>query len=226
MMKQINNKKIMAIGELLLFLILIVILGVSLFYIDSLEHQLIERDNTIQQLSFRSDLVEDYFDIKHDSIKNTTSYMLKDSKAKKITETQTITEIQTEYIEPSIQQGEQTISLDDFLKNVNVTNEKYVQQIENYNKLVNQFNELNANYISVLNENRNNKKTISELTTVLNLVKNNYQIDYEIKYDSVYVITSLTHTQKVDSALLLLPYFRDRLKKDNNNTWTITTRRK
>ena len=61
-----RNKVFKVISELLpLFFIigLVAVLGYSIFYSQKLEEQISERDKTILELSFRSKLVEDYFDI-------------------------------------------------------------------------------------------------------------------------------------------------------------------
>lgn len=174
-------------------IITIVLLCYGYYYISELENQISERDKVIQNLSFRSYLVDEYFDIEVDSTKNTTSYILKDSKKARIIEKR------TEHIKTTIEVHDKEL-------------------ISNYKKLADEYN-------SIVVENSNNKRLISEQRAVLELIERNYQIKYKVSVDSIYTRTKLFNTERIDSALLLLPYYRDRIKKVDDKTWTISVQK-
>ncbi|MCQ2214896.1 MAG: hypothetical protein MJZ31_03135 [Bacteroidales bacterium] len=183
-----NNriKSTISFGLLTIGMAIITLLGYGYYYVSELENQITERDRLIQNLSFRSNLVEEYFDIKVDSTQNTTSYMLKDSKKTRI----------IEHKETTIEKCDEEL-------------------ISNYNKLVEEYKLINI-------ENFKYKNKISEQKKVLELIERNYQINYNVSVDSIYSRIKLINTEKIDSALLLLPYYRDRLERIDEKTWTIT----
>ncbi len=192
-MKAGINKRIINILGCVIALVVLCIIAINLYYIDSLENQIRERDELIRSLSFRSELVDGYFDVKVDSTRNITSYILKDSKKTKIIETH------SEHIKTTI--------------------EKYDDElISNYNRLVDEYNSISV-------ENSKNKTIIKEQKVALELIEKNYQIKYRVSVDSIYARTVLFNTEKVDSALLLLPYYRDKIKKFDDKTWTISVQK-
>lgn len=70
------------------------------------------------------------------------------------------------------------------------------------------------------------KDTIDRLKRSLELIKKNYGISATVrrrstKDNKIITTTSIQGSDKIDSALILLPYFRDRLVNNENNTWTI-----
>ena len=62
---------------------------------------------------------------------------------------------------------------------------------------------------------------------ILDMIEHNYGISYNIKTenrDSIIIYTyNLVHTERVDSALMLLPYYNNKLKRENDSVWTIKT---
>ena len=55
------------------------------------------------------------------------------------------------------------------------------------------------------------------------MIKKEYDISYEIQKDSAKYIVTLVPSHKIDSALILLPHFRDNLRFDEeSNAWIIT----
>lgn len=192
-MKNKILRKVIEFVPILFVIGLAVALVYCIFYIGKLEDQIYERDKTIQELSFRSDLVEEYFDITYDSTNNSTTYMLKESKKTTV-----------KYIEKS-------------RDNYYIDGQKITEPsiVEEYNKLIN-------DYVSTTNENQENKQTIRNLQSALGIIKSRYGIAYDIIEDSNKVIITLKNTEKVDSAMLLLPYYRDKIKRESNNVWTVT----
>lgn len=176
----------------------------SIVYIGKLEEQIWERDKTIQELSFRSDLVEEYFDITHDSIEHITSYSLKDSKANYVIMQQDSTEL-------LFRIGDSLLSVQEFVKEFNALLKHYDELVVKYKKLVKDYN----------NEFNEHMHQIKELKSALDLIEKRYNIQYEVKRDSTFSVINLSNTEKIDSALMILPYYKDKLKKGSDNVWTI-----
>lgn len=106
-----------------------------------------------------------------------------------------------------------------------------------YNEISDELDKSNNDYSSILKEyNKSieeNKQTIedynliqdslSSYKTIVDLIQSNYFIDYKIINDGKYR-KIIIKSEKLDSALILLPYFRDRLKREGN-VWKINTRK-
>ena len=201
-----NNiiRKLLWFVPILLIIVLLAAFLYSLYYIDRLEEQIWERDKTIQELSFRSDLVDEFFDIKYDTIEQTISYSLKSTKANYVIMQQDSTEL-------VFRIGDSLFSAKGIVKEFNDLIKHYNQLYDDYYKTVNDCN----------NEFNKNMHQIREMQSVLNLIEKKYNIQYEVKRDSTHSIIQLSNTEKIDSALMLLPYYKDRLKKVSDDTWTI-----
>jgi len=214
-MKNKVLNKIKELIPLIIFLGIIAALCYSIYYSTKLEEQIWERDRTIQELSFRSKLVEDYFDIKYNPDDSTTSYILKDSIKDRFTT------IQTEYKyievdqETRIRQGDALLTLDDLIIKYNALLGERNDIIQKYNSLVNETN-------TIAKENREIKEEKRGLNTALQLIEKRYKISYNISVDSNMIITSLKNTEMVDSALMILPYYRDKIERELDGTWIIT----
>lgn len=210
-----RNKVFKVILELLpLFFIigLVAALVYSIFYSAKLEEQISERDKTIQELSFRSKLVEEYFDYGTKPDDSTIIYYtLKESKIPK----QIVKEKEYEYIdrvqekvitrEPAIYKGDSNISV---------------------SQLTERYNALQRKYNQIIDTNYTNELEIKKLKLVIGLIEKNYGITYTSSVDSNIIRTSLENTDKIDSALMLLPYYRDRLEQKEDGTWMIKLRNK
>ena len=198
-MKNRIKKKIINLIPIIFFLGLIAALSYSIYYSCKLEEQIWERDKTIQELSFRSKLVEDYFDINYNPADSTTSYVLKESKRNLIIPTE----------------RENTISRDSLIQNFNLL-------IHENNELINDFNSLIVKLNSLEKESVQSKNEIKRLKTVLKMIENKYNISYEVSIDSSTTTTRLRNTDMVDSGLVLLPYYRDKIERKANGLWIIT----
>ena len=199
-MKNNHVKKLIGLVLFIIFVGLAASLVYSIFYIGKLEEQIWERDKTIQELSFRSDLVEEYFDIKHDSLEHTTSYSLKGSKAN-------FTIMQQDSTELLFRQGDKVLTIQELVKEYNVLIKNYKLLIKDYEDMANEFNK--------------NMQQIKELKSALGLIEKQYNIQYVVKKDSTFSVIELSNTEKIDSALMLLPYYKDKLKKVSDSLWTI-----
>ena len=194
-----KNKILIIIKKLipiLFFLGIIAALFYSIYYSNKLEEQIWERDRTIQELSFRSKLVEDYFDIKYNPTDSTTSYILKDSIRNRFTIIQKEDfKVQQEYI-------------DSLIKDYNSLVKEHLEIVEEYHSLVDKSN-------SLINEKRN-------LEDVLGIIEKKYKITYDISVDSKTIKISLKNTDMVDSAMVLLPFYRDKIERKPNGLWIVT----
>lgn len=203
-MKNRILKRVMEFVSILLIIGLAAALIYCVFYIEKLENQIYERDKIIQELSFRSDLVEEYFDIKHDSVEHTTSYSLKSSKAN-------YTILQQDSTELVFHQGDKVLSAQDLVKEYNLLSKDYNKLVRDYNKLAKQYDD----------DFKDNSFRIRELESALRMIEKRYNIQYNVKRDSTFSVIELSNTGKIDSALMLLPYYQDKLKKVSDSVWTI-----
>ncbi len=215
-----NNiiRKLLWFVPILLIIFLLAALIYSIYYTDKLEEQIRERDKTIQELSFRSDLVDEFFDIKYDTIEQTVSYSLKSSKANYVIMQQDSTEMM-------FYKGDRALSAQDIVEEYNQLLEHYNELADEYNALIKNYNELGDKYKRLVKEYNvvyNDKmRQIQELKTVLGRIEKSYDIQYVITRDSTQSVIVLMNTERIDSALMLLPYYRDKLKKVSDDTWTI-----
>ena len=225
------KKKIGRITLLFLLILILISLGVSLFYNIKLQEQVDKRDIIIEQLTQRDSILNQIMEFQYDSISKTISYTyrIKDGKVLKYNELS----------------NELDKFLDDYSqflkKNIKIVDENN-QNIEDYNSLIKEFSSLYNDYkdlqkkynnlISYYNKNivmtrsdLNNHNlvldSLSNYKAIVDLIHSNYFIDYKIVDDGKYRKISIK-SEKLDSALILLPYFRDRLKKEKN-VWKIIT---
>lgn len=210
-MKNKILRKVIEFVPILFVIGLAVALVYCIFYIGKLEDQIYERDKTIQELSFRSDLVEEYFDIMQDSIEHTTSYSLKSSKAN-------IVIMQQDSTEHLFYFGEKKLSANGLVEEFNILSKDYHKLVKDYNKTVKDYKKTVDDFNEEFNK---NMRQIQELTSVLGLIEKGYGIQYDVKRDSTFSIIELSNTERIDSALVLLPYYKDKLKKTSDSVWTI-----
>lgn len=211
MMKNKVFRIIMEFVPILLIIGSLAALAYSIYYSSKLEEQIWERDKTIQQLSFRSELVEEYFD--YGTMPDDSSrmyYTLKESKIPK----RVVKEKEYEYVDritvktidrtPDIYSGDSIVSLSVLIERYNTLQKKY-------NNLVDTVNRKNTE--------------VTKQNMVLGMIEKNYGITYSAIVDSNIIKATLTNTEKVDSALILLPYYRDRLELKEDGTWVIKLRK-
>lgn len=188
-------------------------------YIERLELQIYERDSLINKLTISEEIVREYFNVKRDSLTNELIYTLKTSKKDPV---QIIYRNQAETFKAG----------DEILNSTDVVNR--------YNNLLNDFNEIEVVYNNLIKEHKELIKQYNELVVIYNnwsgdiaysnalkaaltQIKNVYDINYEIIKDSTAYKVILHPSAKIDSALVLLPYFRDNLKRDDEiGAWIIT----
>lgn len=191
-MKNDILNKIKKLMPLLVLSAIITALIYSIYYSSKLEEQIWERDRTIQELSFRSKLVEDYFDIKYNPADSTTSYILKDS-------------IKNRFLTVK---KEDVTNLDSIIKEFNSLVKEHNEIVDEHNSLVGKLN-------SLTNDKRN-------LEDVLGMIEKKYKITYDISEESKTIRISLKNTDMVDSAIVLLPFYRNKIERKPNGLWIVT----
>lgn len=204
------------------------LLNSGLNYIDKLESQITERDSLISRLTISEALVKEYFDIEQDSLTNELTYTLKPSKQEPV-------QIVYRNMSETFKAGDDILTSEEVVKRYNSLigefsqyadeNEKlvdkYNQLVRNHNKLVKDYNEL----VNLYNKKSGNKAYSDALKAALDLINKNYGINYEITNDSTSYKVVVPSSQKIDSALMLLPYFRENLHYDEKSgKWVITRR--
>lgn len=202
------------------------LLNSGLSYIDKLESQITERDSLISRLTISEALVKEYFDIEQDSLTNELTYTLKPSKQEPV-------QIVYRNMSETFKAGDDILTSEEVVKRYNSLigefsqyadeNEKlvdkYNQLVRNHNKLIKDYNEL----VTLYNNKSDNKAYCEALKTALDLINKNYGINYEIRSDSTVYKVVLPPSPKIDSALILLPYFRENLHYDEkSDKWVIT----
>lgn len=208
---------------IVLLIIIIVNLSIMSFkgiqYIERLEQQIYERDSLINRLTISEELVREYFDVKQDSLTNELIFTLKTAKKEPA---QIIYRNQVE----NFKAGDEVLTPQDvadrynaLLHDFNEITVVYNKLIKDHKELIKQYNEL----VVIYNNWSGDIAYSNALKAALTQIKKVYDIDYEIIKDSTVYKVILHPSSKIDSALVLLPYFRDNLKKDDElGAWIIT----
>ena len=209
-------------------LLIVAVLGlVSLLYsghryITKLEQQIIERDLLIDKLTISDALVKEYFDVKQDSLTNELIYTLKSSKQEPV---EIIYRNQAE----TFMAGDKVITPSKLAERYNSLIDDLNQYDAEHNKLIDTYNNLAKDYSKLVRDYNKLVKAYNEeseseaLKAALDMIRKEYDITYNIQKDSTKYIVKLLPSHKIDSALMLLPYFRNNLKFDEeSNAWIIT----
>ncbi len=191
-------------------------------YITKLEQQITERDQLIDKLAISDALVKEYFDIKKDTLTNELIYTLKASKQEPV---EIIYRNQAE----TFMSGEQVITSSELVEKYNSLIDDLRRYDEEHTKLIDAYNNLAKDYSKLVRDYNklvkayNNESESKALKAALDMIKKEYDISYEIQKDSAKYIVTLIPSHKIDSALILLPHFRDNLRFDEeSNAWIIT----
>ena len=168
-------------------------------YITTLENQVYERDRLIDRLVFRDSLVKEYFNIEEDTINHITTYSLKDEKQNF-----------------QLIQGDSNVSVEAVVKDYNKLINEISNIVKEHNDLVNRYNKVSESHYKLVEENK-------RLEKVLSLIKEHYNIGYSIQNNTDSITIRLIPSAKIDSALLLLPKYRDKLHYDaSSGKWVVT----
>lgn len=208
-----NNNRLFKLA--FLWLVAISLTCLYLFYdateqISTLESQIEQRDTLIQRLSHSNELIKEYFDIKYDSVKNEETFVLKDSKKTRVEVEKLQTTHDVTYIknEDRFYKNGKRISSDSLIKEYNNLSQRnagdWKKNAEKYNSLVHEYNKLGSKL-----------SAIEDSLWVKNLLLKNtekyYKIQFNYNYKGNQVFTNIS-SPKLDSALMLLDVYRDKLK--------------
>ena len=218
-----NNNRLFKLAFLSL-----VVVSLTLFYlfydaieqISTLESQIEQRDSLIQRLSHSNDLIKEYFDIKYDSVKNEETYVLKDSKKTKVEVEKLHTIHDVAYIkdEDRFYKNGKRISSDSLIKEYNNLSQRnagdWKKIVEKYNSLVHEYNKLGSRLSAT-------EDSLWVKSLLLKNTEKYYKIQYNYNYRGNQVFTNIS-SPKLDSALMLLDVYRDKLKYNpKKKQWTI-----
>lgn len=186
-------------------------------YLDEYDEQIERQDSMIRRLTFSNELVKEYFDISEDTITHTTTYSLKEEKR-----SNAVSHV-TNYTDPIFIRDGKEMTSDELIASVNANDQatlvKIQKLVDAYNGLVHDYNELVKIY-------RVKVDSLTIQSTALKAIKTNYDIDYASSMEGDLRYVKVWGT-KVDSALMLLPYFRHKLSYDSQkNVWIIEHEKK
>jgi hypothetical protein len=182
----------------------IAVITSGLGYINKLEDQIEERDSLISRLAISDNLVREYFDVSIDSLTNNMIYTLKPSKLEQVRITQ-------DGYHKIFKAGDDVLTIDEIVDKYNTNLKDYISLVDKYNQLIGHYNDIaNQMHDSYI------------LKEVLKLIDEQYGIKYEIQTDSTSYRIILPPSPKIDSALMLLPHYRENLKYDKKtDRWMI-----
>jgi tetratricopeptide (TPR) repeat protein len=231
-----KNKIKEVIGSVTRWLLLIMVfisVGISIFYNIELQEQVDKRDLIIEQLTQRDSILNKIMEIEYDSITKsiTYSYIERNGKIMKYNEL-------ANELDKSNNDYYHVLNKHENLLSENIQNiENYKQLIKDYNILLNNHKDFQKKYNNLVNDYNKKMELTKESTNIYNqtidslsnyklivdLIHSRYFIDYRITNEGKYRKIRI-QSEKLDSALILLPYFRDRIKKEKD-VWKINTRK-
>ena len=208
-----NNNRLLKLA--FLWLIAVLLLLTYLFYdateqISILDSQIEQRDSLIKELSTSNDLIKEYFDVKYDSVKKEKIYVLKDSKKTKVEVEKWKAIHDVEYIksEDRFYKNGKRISSDSLIKEYNNLSQRntddWKKLVERYNLLVHDYNKLGLKLSKI-------EDSLWVKNLLLKNIEKYYKIQYNYNYKGNQVFTNIS-SLKLDSALMLLDVYRDKLK--------------
>ena len=208
-----NNNRLLKLA--FLWLIAVLLLLTYLFYdateqISILDSQIEQRDSLIKELSTSNDLIKEYFDVKYDSVKKEKIYVLKDSKKTKVEVEKWKAIHDVEYIksEDRFYKNGKRISSDSLIKEYNNLSQRntddWKKLVERYNLLVHDYNKLGLKLSKI-------EDSLWVKNLLLKNIEKYYKIQYNYSYKGNQVFTNIS-SPKLDSALMLLDVYRDKLK--------------
>lgn len=208
--RQFSYLILLVIAVILLF----TVFTISSHYIVRLERQIDQRDSLIRELSISDALVREYFNIEQDSSGHRTSYSLKDEKKTRVVERiETIKESQFSFDGKNI--------------SANEVAKKYLELQESAQKLNSEYNALIRRFNSLVKKYNTDIDSLREVTSIsglkLSSIQNKYGISAKYTVSGNSHMCSLSGTEQIDSALLLLPYYRDCLEYEQiDDSWNVT----
>lgn len=222
--------RIFAITTIVLLMIYSVVLT---YYTDTLQEQLYERDVLIEKLSKRDSILNEIFTINYDTLNNTTSYTYIERNGEVVKYdvlAKDLDSTRNQLLDKNEELAEVLYLSNDLQEELNVSQGKYDSLVYDYNKLVGNYNALgknsyeNAKYAdSVFKVMKKSLDSLAVFKTFTEFVEKNY--DFKFSLDNNNRTIQITNP-KIDSALILFPYYKNRLSFDKSkNVWVIETDR-
>lgn len=219
----------------LLFLILLVFvsLGVSLYFNETLQLQINERNVLIEDLTRSDSILKQIMDFEYDSVNHSSSYSYRtrDGRILKYNElARDLDESEKKYEQISLKHSkilnDNNKDLEDFntiVNDYNSLSQEYNSLLKSYKLLIGDYNEIVVRQRKYINDLNQVSDSLSSFKIILRLIQKDYNISYSINTKGDIKSISVK-SDKVDSALVLLPFFRDRLKLDREKgMWEIKT---
>ena len=218
-----NNNRLFKLAFLWLVAISLTLL--YLFYdateqISTLESQIEQRDTLIQRLSHSNEVIKEYIYVKYDSDKNEETFVLKDSKKTRVEvkKLQTIYDVAYIKDEDRFYKNGKRISSDSLIKEYNNLSQRnagdWKKIVEKYNSLIHEYNKLGSRLSAT-------EDSLWVKSLLLKNTEKYYKIQYNYNYRGNQVFTNIS-SPKLDSALMLLDVYRDKLKYNpKKKQWTI-----
>ncbi|MDO8968631.1 hypothetical protein [Algoriphagus sp.] len=221
-----NIDRIFAITIIVLLSIYSLVLT---YYTDTLQKQLHERDILIEKLAKRDSILNKVFTLNIDSVTNSISYnyIERDGEVVKYDVlAKDLKQARNDLNEKLEQLSEALYVSNDLEEGLKVSEGKYDTLVYDYNKLVGLYNQLaNDAYSnskkadSVINLMNRSLDSMSVYKAFTKHLQENYGFKYTLDNNKR---TIQIKNPSVDSAMILLPYFRKRLSYDNNKkVWVI-----
>lgn len=228
-----TKERISKVTSSFLLLLILISLGVSLYYNMTLQEQINKRDFLIEKLTQRDSILNKIMNIKYDSISKSISYSYRTRDGKILKYNELSVELDksledynkiAEKHKSIVDQNNQNINdYNSLSKSFNSLTQDHTKLIEKYNSLVGEYNELAERKTKLSNSFNQVTDSLSSFKTVIKLIQSNYPIDFKINQDGTIKEISIK-AEQLDSALILLPYFRNRLKLDKDKkVWSIKT---
>jgi hypothetical protein len=199
----------------LVLCILLIFAGIYMFITDedrkNLRRDNIEKTDIINKLQRSDSLLNQIMNVEQDSLGNRIIVSYRNNNDEIITYNELYKDnIEKTIITNKLQWSDSLLSQIMNVEHDSLGNSKVVFYRSNRGKII--------TYNELYKENTNLKNEVYSLRSKLDLVQENYEITFKEtdKYISI-------NAEKIDSALLLLPYYRNKLRYDQETkTWIIT----
>lgn len=206
-------KAIIKINSFLKWIPLVILVGLFAFmvyYNYTLQNQVYERDIIIKELAFSDSLVNKYFNVRFDTVDCSKTYTLKEEYGPKEIHhhtTETIRETYTEYVEDTLA--------------INAKQHQLIEVIEKYNTLIGEYNTLLNKTKEITGQMILLSDSVQMQRMALSLIKRNFDIDFKGTMDNGKIQVEI-NCEKADSAFMILPYYREKLKYNSSKKmWEI-----
>lgn len=206
-------KAIKKINRFLKWIPLVILIGLFAFmvyYNYTLQNQVYERDIIIKELAFSDSLVNKYFNVQLDTVHSFKTYTLKEEYGPKEIHhhtTETIRETYTEYVEDTLA--------------INSKQHQLIEVIEKYNTLIGEYNTLLNKTKEISGQMMLLSDSVQMQRMALSLIKRNFDIDFKGIMANGKIHVEI-YCEKADSAFMILPYYREKLKfNSSKNMWEI-----